>query len=468
MKAIHMALLFLCVVVPGQAHAAGGFPAPVGAALARAGVPEESAGLYIYDLDANREILAVNAERPFNPASAMKLLTTFAALEILGPAYKWKTQAWLDGTLEDGRLHGNLVLKGFGDPRLDLESFWLFLRDLRNRGLREIEGDVLLDRSYFALERYDPGQFDNEPSRPYNVGADALLINYKTIRLQFMPDDASGTVRIFSEPALPQVLVSNKLKLGPGDCDSWPEKPSISGNVLTFTGVFPSACGEKFRYFSLLSADDYAQSVFRQIWAQVGGEWKGRAREAALPADATLFATWESPALSDVVRETNKYSINVMARQIFLTLGARDDPPATVEKSRVVLGTWLASRGLMFPELVIDNGAGLSRVDRISARHLGELLAAAWRSPLMPEYAASLSLTGVDGTMRKRLNGSPAAGQSHIKTGYIDGARALAGYARDMNGRTLAIVLLINHSEARGAQDAQDALLEWIYSTTAR
>lgn len=439
-------------------------PESIAGMLMQAGVSENDVGLYVHDLAGDREVLAFGADRALNPASTMKLLTTFAALELLGPAYTWKTEAWLDGTLDGDRLNGNLVLKGYGDPKFSAESLWLFLRDLRNRGMRDITGDLLLDRSFFAIDPHDPASFDNEPSRPYNVGADALLINYKSFRLQFVPDEKRRTVSIFSEPALPQTLVVNNLRLGPGSCDVWPERPGIFENTLTFSGVFPSGCGEKFRYFSLLSANDYAATLFRQFWQQVGGNWSGSVRDAGLPAMARLFSTWESPPLSELIRNVNKFSVNVMARQIFLTLGAGENPPATLEKSRGALREWLERRGLSFPELVVENGAGLSRVDRISSRHLAQVLIAAYRSPLMPEYLASLPLTAIDGTMKRRLNNSPVAGQAHVKTGYIEGVRALAGYTLDVRGRMLAVVLIINHSRARDMQTVQDAVLEWVYA----
>ena len=455
-------LLYAAVPAGVCATALNNLPESMLAALAQAGIPDSELGVYVHDLTVDREVLSFGADRALNPASAMKLLTTFAALELLGPAHTWKTEAWLDGTLEGERLNGNLILKGYGDPKLNIENLWLFLRDLRNRGVRDIAGDLLLDRSFFAIDSYDPAAFDNEPSRPYNVGADALLINYKTFRLQFVPDERTRTVGIFSEPALPQTLVVNNLRLGPGDCDAWPEKPAIYQNTLTFSGVFPSGCGEKFRYFSLLSGNDYAQTLFRQLWGQVGGSWSGVARDAELPATAKLFSTWESPPLSELIRDINKFSINVMARQIFLALGARGNPPASLEKSRRAVREWLDLRGLSFPELVVDNGAGLSRADRITSRHLAQLLIAAHHSPLMPEFIASLALTGIDGTMKKRFSNSPIAGLSHMKTGYIEGVRAIAGYALDARGHMLAVALIINHPGARDAQPVQDALLEWI------
>ena len=437
-------------------------PAPVAAALAQAGVPESSVGIYVHDLTNNRPIVAVGIDRSFNPASVIKLVTTFAALEILGPAYTWKTEAYVDGILNGDRLDGNLVLKGYGDPKLTLENFWLFVRDLRNRGLREISGDLVLDRSFFAIDNHDPAQFDNEPTRPYNVGADALLLNFKSFRLRFVPDEEKHAVAVYSEPVLPPVTVINNLYLAPGFCDIWPEKPTHDGNTLTFFGTFPSSCGEKSRSFSLLSADEYMAAVFGQMWLQGGGTWSGQVRAGQLPATARLLSTWESAALSESIRDINKFSNNVMARNVFLTLGAQDGRPATLEKSERAVSDWLTRRGMSFPDMRMDNGAGLSRTTRISARQLGALLIAAWNSPLMPEYVASLPLVAVDGTMRRRLSNSAVAGQAHVKSGYLEGVRANSGYVMDSRGRMLLIVFLINHPGARNAKAAQDALLEWV------
>jgi D-alanyl-D-alanine carboxypeptidase/D-alanyl-D-alanine-endopeptidase (penicillin-binding protein 4) len=467
MKPLLLFAVGLLSALPAPVFAAPNdrLPRPVAAALAQAGVPENQVGAYVHDLSADQPVLEFSPDRAMNPASVMKLVTTFAALEILGPAYTWKTESYLDGSLSGDRLDGNLVLKGYGDPKFNLENLLLFVRDLRNRGLREISGDLVLDRSFFSVEAHDPAQFDNEPTRPYNVGPDALLVNFKSFRLQFVPDDEKQSVLVYPEPPLPQVNVINNLHLAPGFCDVWPDKPAVAGNNLTFFGIFPSSCGEKSRYFSLLEPNEYAATLFRQFWLQAGGTWTGKVREAQLPATAKLFSSWESAPLSELIRDVNKFSINVMARQMYLTLGTREaGPPATLEKSGRAVRDWLARRELSFPELAIDNGAGLSRSDRISPRHLGQLLAAAYRSPLMPEYIASLPLTAVDGTMRKRLANSPVAGQAHIKTGYLENVRAIAGYTLDSRGRMLALVFVINHGSARGAQAAQDAFLEWVRS----
>jgi len=173
----------------------------------------------------------------------------------------------------------------------------------------------------------------------------------------------------------------------------------------------------------------------------------------------------ESPALAQVVRDMNKFSNNVMARQLFLTLGAEGaGEPATPEKADRVIREWLAGKGLSVPELILENGSGLSRSERISARNLGLLLLSSFRSPVMPELIASLPLAAVDGTMKKRLSDADVAGQAHIKTGSLTGVRSIAGYVLDAQGRRLVVVSMVNHPNAGNAQAAQDALLAWIYN----
>jgi len=430
-------------------------PAPVAEALAQAGIPESSVGIFVMDTQAARPVVAVGEERALNPASTIKLLTTFAALDQLGPAYRWTTELYADGSLQGEVLNGNLILKGYGDPRLTLENFWLMLRNLRARGVREIRGDLVLDRSYFAREDSDPAEFDNEPTRPYNTAPDALLVNFKALRLQFLPDAERQALRIIAEPALAQIQILNNVVLDNERCDDWLGRLKLTAlgdrasARLLFSGNYSIACGEKERNYSVLGHAQYVYGLFTLLWRELGGTLTGAVRDGVAPAG---------------VRDINKYSNNVMARQLYLTLGAITlGAPASYEKSARSIKQWLASRSLAIPELTLENGSGLSRIERISAKNLGQLLLAAQRSAVMPEFAASLPLVAVDGTMKKRLSGADVAGQAHIKTGSLTGVRAIAGYVLDAKGHTMVVVCIVNHARAQSALAAQDALLTWVY-----
>jgi len=455
-----------------SAALADALPSPVAQALSRAGLPHSAVALYVQEVDAPRPTAIFNASGPMNPASTIKLVTAFAALELLGPTYTWKTEAYLLGRMQDDVLDGDLALKGYGDPRLTIENFWLFLRALRARGLREIRGDLVLDRSYFDVADHDPASFDNEALRPYNVGADALLVNYKAVRFFFLPNAAGQRVAVVPEPKLPQLEVRTSVRLADGPCGDWRAglrydlQRNGSGVRASFLGAMPASCGERVWNLAPFPPDQYVHGVFKALWAELGGSLHGGVREGQVPAGAAPFASFDSPPAADVLRDMNKFSNNVMARQVFLTLSAETlKLPGRYDRSARAVQSWLAARNLELPELVIENGSGLSRIDRISAEGLGRLLVAAYRSPVMPEFIATLPLVAYDGTMKKRLKSDRVSGQAHIKTGSLSDVRSLGGYVLDRNGRRFAVVFFVNHPNAAASQSAQDALLRWVHET---
>ena len=425
------------------------------------GIPASAVALVVQEVGAPTPALSQRAADPVNPASLMKLLTTYAALELLGPAYRWKTEAWVDG--------GNIVLKGFGDPKLNHESFWMLLRALRARGLQEIPGDVVLDRSW--LGPLPDGRIDDDTFRPYNVAPDALLVNFKSVRFGFLPQFERNFVRVYAEPALPGMAIVNELKIVERSCPEGRAFRDLIGASFqprparaAFTGVYPATCGERELNVALHEPEDYVAAMIRQLWSEMGGRWSGNVRNGIAPPDARLLYTHESEPLSQVVRDINKYSNNVMARQLYLTIAAEaGGVPARPEHAARAIRDWLAAKKLQVPELVIENGSGLSRNERISAGNLAAVLLAAWRSPLMPELVASLPLVGADGTMKKRMRDSPAAGHAHIKTGLLSDVRSSAGYVLDKRGRRYVVVMIVNHPRAPEAQQALDALVAWVH-----
>jgi len=437
--------------------AAAALPEPVAKALRDARVPQSSVSIVVQEVGARRAHLALNADTARNPASVMKLVTTYAALELLGPAYRWKTEAYRDG--ED------LVLKGSGDPKLNYESFWILLRNVRARGVREIR-DLVLDRSYFAQAQYEP--IDNQVFRPYNVIPDALLVNFKTVRFVFWPED--GKVRMFYEPALPGLEVVNGLRLTDGAC---PEGRAFRERIdayfdskpprAAFTGYYPVSCDERELNVALHEPEEYVAAMMRVLWSEIGGTWTGKVREGVPSPLAKLVYTHESEPLAELVRDINKFSNNVMARQLYLTLAAElGGAPAQGPAAARAIAQWLTLKGISAPDLALENGSGLSRNERASAATLMKLLQAAWASSVMPEFVASLPVVAADGTMRRRLQGEGVSGNAHIKTGLLADARAMAGYVLDRGGRRYAVVMIANHPNAPYADAAFDALLQWI------
>ena len=438
-------------------------PTSVSKALKDAGISPRNVGVVVQAVEADQPLVRYNASQAMNPASTMKLLTTYAALELLGPAYTWQTEALSDSNPINGRLKGNLYLRGSGDPRLALEQFWLLLRQLRVRGVTDIDGDLVLDRSAFALPPHDPAAFDNEPLRPYNTGPDALLVNLKSLSLNLVADPTRKAVSVLSETPSDGLRIDNRLVLVQERCGDWREKIGIqvSGPMtITLSGNYAVSCGEKALNLAPWTANEQVESLFRTLWRELGGSLNGKVREGAAPPEARVLAVHNSPALSEIVRDINKYSNNVMARQVFLTLAA--ERPATPEGASRSVMSWLAEKGLKLPELVLDNGSGLSRSERISADGLSQLLIAAWNSPVMPELMSSLPVAGNDGTLKQRLRDSSATGRAHLKTGYLDGVRAIAGYVLDNRGKRWVVVFLINDPKFSQGKAAMDELLNWV------
>lgn len=456
-----LTLLFLYLSLTGRVESEQ-LPNTVIDELKRAHIPLSSVGIVVQRSDTRTPLLTRNASKAMNPASTMKLLTTFAALEMLGPAYQWRTEAYLDGVLEEGVLEGNLVFKGYGDPKLTIEQFWLWLRELRQRGLREIHGDIVLDRSFFEGISHDPAEFDNDPTRAYNVGPNALLLNFNALRLRLVPGAAQAEALL--EPNLSGYDIKNRITTTESQpCrggDNYTAR--LEERSIVLEGTLPTECGAVDDYLALLSHDEYFFAVFRSLWEELGGTFQGALREGSAPAGLTAFSTWQSRSLLEAIRDINKFSNNIMARQLFLTLGVAGGYPASIERSVTEITQWLYTQNLEFPELVLENGAGLSRRERISAQHLADLLGRAARSPYSAELESSLPILGMDGTMKKRLKGNGIAGYGHIKTGMLEGVKSIAGYVHAGDGTQWIVVFIINHPNASRGQAAQDALIEWV------
>ena len=432
---------------------AQGLPAEVEAALARAKLPADALTVVVADVEGKAPPrVAHRANAPVNPASIAKLATTFAAMELLGPAFSWSTPVYVDGPVQAGVLQGNLYIKGQGDPKLVAERIWLLMRRVQGLGIRRIAGDIVLDRSSFEVPPQDPGAFDGEPLRPYNAAPDALLVNYKSVLMTFTPRGTDTQVHV--EPPLAGVQFAQAVPLAKGACNDW--RGALQADFanparIRFAGSYPAACGEREWPVAYAAPAAFSARAIVGMWQHLGGELGGQAREGRVPAGLGAVFELRSPPLAEVVRDINKYSNNVMAQQLFLTLGLQQKNPSTFEVSREVLRLWWRERIGGDDTPVFGNGSGLSREERITAQQLARLLQVAWASPLMPELMSSLPVTGVDGTLR-RGRGKGSAGLAHLKTGSLRDVSGVAGYV---------LVAIANHPNAHAARPAIEALIDW-------
>ena len=445
-------------------------PAGVRSVLEVRDLPADSVSVFVQNVETGETLLQWLDEEPRNPASTIKLLTTLVALDVLGPAYRWTTEVFAQGELTGDRLEGDLLLKGYGDPFLVTERVWQLIRNIRLAGIREITGDLLIDDSYFDVGDYDPAAFDRQPLRAYNVAPNALLMNFKVVRYWFEPDLAGDAVNVIVDPPLANLEVENRLGLRQGRCRGYQRGITVTSNgpvdKVTFSGRFPNGCKRYAIDRAALSHNEFVYGLFKSLWRESGGTFAGGWENVVADADAKPLLSFESLPLSDMIARVNKHSNNVMARQLLYTLSAEvGGSPGTEAGGRKVIADWLTANQLGSSALAIDNGAGLSRDARITAADLGALLHFAWRQPYMPEYAASMALTGLDGTLSRRFRDTELVGQAHLKTGSMDHVTAIAGYLQARSGRRFVVVALQNHADVhRGpGEELQQALLRWVY-----
>ncbi len=445
-------------------------PATVRSVLNLRQVPHDSLSVHVIDLDSGETVLGWQDQVSRNPASTMKLVTTLVALDVLGPSYRWPTDIYALGEVADGRLDGDLLLKGYGDPYLVTERVWQMLRRIRQAGIREVIGDLLLDDSYFDVAPYDPAEFDRQPLRAYNVAPNALLMNFKVVRYWFEPDHTANSVRVLLDPALKNLHVENRLILANGSCRGYRRGISITPNddldTMIFEGRFPNGCRRYAMDRTALSHGAFAYGLFASLWQESGGVLEGSWRNAVAPETGDALLTFSSPPLLEIIALVNKHSNNVMARQLLYTLSAETlGAPGTEQGGLQVMRDWLARELPEVDSARLANGAGLSRETRINARDFASILRYAWQQPYMPEYSSSLALSGHDGTLRERFDDNNLTGQAHLKTGSLDHVAAVAGYMQSFSGRRFAVVMLHNYEDIhRGpGEEVQTALLQWLY-----
>ena len=473
--------LALAILLAWLPHAQAALPEPVLKALEAAEIPQEAVGAIV--IRGDTLVLDHYPERAMQPASTMKLVTTMAGLEVLGPVFRGRTELLSAGEVKGDVLKGDLVLRGGAD--LDLTAFELerMLQKLRNRGIRRIDGDLMVDRTLFTPTRLDVGvpPFDESPEAYYNVIPDAALVNANMLEIDMRATDKAIKLAVY--PQLDRVSVTSEMELIDGDCANWEEgwklpEVTAAGDKLTVVlrGSFPKSCSAS-NSINVIDRQEYVARVFKSAWKRLGGAMRGKVTEGRAPEGAELLAQHFSRTLPELVRHTNKPSDNLLARTIYLSMGALEPDPAlgshaipgietqtTLVRADATVRAWLRSHGIGDDGLVIENGSGLSRLERITPLQMAGVLQAALKSNWLPEFAASLPIVGVDGTMRRRLNGSPAAQRARLKTGTLRNVVAVAGYVPDAQGRQCVVVAFVNDERAGNGNGRAitDALIDWV------
>lgn len=440
-------------------------PAEIAAAMAASRLNPEGLSVYIQAVSSPAPLLTFNEDVPRNPASVMKLVTTYAGLGTLGADYRWPVELYTNGTVNGDTLQGDLFLKGYGDPNFKEGDLHHLLDDLRATGIKKITGNLVIDNTYFSIVKHDTGEFDGKRYAAYNAQSDALIYNEGLSEFVVRGSDV-----LLPNPAR-NVQVENKLQAKNVACSgryAYPKtgiQHKADSVIIHFDGMISSRCGERRYAFVVTDPANMLYSTVSKIWtADMAGTIAGQDFViAATPENAKLLAKVESEPVSEVLAMINKKSNNVMAQQLFLSIGGKQTGNGdTSEKAYQGIQQWFKSRGLDFPELVMENGSGLSRKGQISARHIAELLIDAYQHPEHDAFINSLPIMGVDGTLKKRMKGSHVAGHAHLKTGTLNNAKALAGYVTADDGETYIVAILHNDPAVKyKARPIHDALIDW-------
>lgn len=400
-------------------------PAPLRAIVAASGLPDSAVGLHVQAVGGGAAPLAsLNAEHAYQLASTAKIVTTLAAFDLLGPGYCWRTRAYLDGLLRQGRLLGDLVIQGGGDARLNADELRQWFGRLHEQGVHDVLGDIVLDHCSFQLTGQDHASTPPpSPERPHHAWPAAFTLDDGRLRMAGELHGGGAAVRS-------------------------PIQATLGGSRI--------------------------DSVVAQLWRASGGRLHGRVRERRIsdlapgtPRDGAgrPLAVWSehrSPPLPELVREINKTSDNLAARNLMLSLSPGfPQRPATLPAARQRLAQWLQRQGLAAEDVAVDTGSGLSREERGKPRAMVQLLQRAWQSPQSLAFVQSLPVAGVDGTLAHRMTRGQATGRAFLKTGTLLDTRALAGYVHG-RGTVYALAVLVNHPEAQRATPMLDALVEWV------
>ena len=466
------ALLVCLVSVLATSNAAQAIlPDRLAKLLNEKGIPPSSISILIKEAGASIPLVSHLADTPRNPASTMKLLTTIAALDLLGPSYQWKTKIYLTGTLKAGTLKGDLVFKGSGDPWFVIERFWKLLKNLQAQGLKHIDGDLVIDDHLFDQSAIDTHTLDGKPYRAYNTSPSAALINYSYTKI--IVRSAHNGLTVLTEPPISTLQIKNKVRVLAGACNGRNGGITLAVTAhsnrteVTVGGQYPPTCGEVILKRSVLPHNQYIYGLFRYLWEEMGGSLTGTFRKGTAAPGDTEFLSFPSVPLGQIVTYINKFSNNVMSRNLLLTLAAEHNgASAKPEQGVAVVQRWLNTQGLKLEALNMVNGAGLTRQARLTARGLADLLEHAYYSAFASEFNASLPLAGFDGTARRYFRDVATKGKLRLKTGRLKHVRAIAGFAETPDNKTWIVVILHHHSstESTPSFGVHESIVKWLYS----
>ena len=441
--------------------------------IRKSGIAKKEISIYIKEAGEKGKVIAsLNADKTRTPASVIKVFTTYAAALKLGFDYRWPTQFYKAGSLTNGVLRGDLVIKGFGDPTLNAKDLETIVSDIRAKGIRQVTGDIVIDRSYFQVGDQDSSGFDQNLYSAYNAMPDAMMFNERVVTVCVNPKER----RVYKKHADESYKVVNQLEHVNKPCRgkySWPgvsiDKSDVVPVVL-LKGKISKQCGERNICKVITKPYKSFYYALKEKMNEAGIAVRGTLKLKRVPGNATMLFTHYSEPLEKIISTTSKESNNLYARHLLLHLGAQAyGAPATLEKGRDAIVSILKTKGALGRgTLKIDNGSGLSRTSKMNARQLAQLYDDAYQH-YGDRWMETLSIAGIDGTMKQRFRHSVVSKKAWMKTGTIKRVKNIGGYVKNRAGKLYTVVIMINSSKAkyRGTK-LQNEILEWLAKSTAK
>ncbi|GIT99056.1 D-alanyl-D-alanine carboxypeptidase [Sulfurovum sp. TSL1] len=465
-----MRSLFVYVILSLWLYA---LPQVINEEIRRSGISKKDISIYIKEAGQHGKVVAsLNASKSRTPASVIKVLTTYASVLKLGFDYRWPTKFYTTGKVQNGVLQGDLLIKGFGDPTLNAKDLEKIVSAIRAEGIRQISGDIVIDRSYFKVGSQDTSGFDENLYSAYNAMPDAMMFNERVVTVCVIPKEK----RVHKKDADESYRVVDQLEHVNKPCRgkySWPrvkiDKSEVVPTVF-LQGKISKRCGKRNICQVITKPYKSFYYALKDRLAQEGVAVRGGLKLHKIPQEAKALFTHYSEPLEEIIAETSKESNNLYARHLLLLLGAKlYGAPATVEKGRDAIKYILDSRGALGEgKLEIDNGSGLSRTSKMNAKLLAKMYDDAY-DRYGSRWMETLSIAGVDGTIKRRFRHTVVKNRAWMKTGTLRRVKNIGGYVKNRAGKFYTAVIIINSSKAkyRGAK-LQDEIVKWLAKSTAK
>ena len=425
--------------------------ASVDALIKKHQIPENKLSIILEDSESGERLISINPSTTRSPGSVTKIFTAFAALDLLGEAYQWRTDAFIEKENNNKEIVDHLLIRGGGDPSFSIKDLEELILNIRAKGIREIRDDIYFDQTFFRQRKKSTAKFDKSPLRPYNTMHSSLIVNSNKIDLSFNLNEQTGKPDITPLFLPIGIEIENNLSVGSGKCKDFRSKVTFDEKfrkqtlTILINGVYPAQCKNLDHDLAITRTEHYFFGVFKKLWLNSGGTINGYYKKKNKSNKHVLVAHVFSEELSTALEMMLKESDNLTARNIFLSLPEFSKRKELRNSRKLLYGSMKENNIYWHFRNIIDNGSGLSRVTRIKAESVMSLIQEIDQGTKFSSIKSMLPISGVDGTLKNIYQSKLLRGQLRLKTGTLNGVRCLAGFITTKSGNEYRFVFMHNN-----------------------